>query len=580
MKKLVLSLIFLASATLAFADIVSLEDARRQAEKFFSSSDARYVWNGTNPKLRQGLQNPAMYVFNGPDEWVIIAGDDCAVPVLMHGKGQIDVNRIPTNMQGLLNSISLNILDARRKGYVAPKEVAALWNPVQTKASENSNAAETVLLKTANWDQWYPYYEHTPVYEDKHCVTGCVATAMAILIRYNQWPKVGTGTIPSYISDNGDQKFTVPAIVNEGYEFDYSKMPLEDYYESGQKWTAEEIEAVSQLMARCGAMVEMEYSTDGSSAYSHVIPDALANYMGYKNTAQDLLRLNFDNAAWFQLLKREIDYNHPLIYGGQDNGGEGGHQFICDGYNSNNEIHINWGWGGYCNAWYAVNYLGGNTGYVFSSYDSAILGLVPNSTPDVVNPLLVQFSSTTLVSGEVKPGKDFSVAFKEIVNWTSGPFKGDVQPALVSMDGTVKEFISTPYSLSLKMNYYTSHTFECKINGPVALGDRIALYYREAGDEWVPVDIHDANCGPMGAFDIPFIDVDSEVPAGYVFYPRIVFGHYTRPGSIDDITFTVNGKALTDNSVTFSKAGTYSIKAALKNSDGSTETLVKVVTVK
>lgn len=568
-------MIFLGFGVLASADVVSLQDARKFANGYFSSSQVDYVWNGKDPNIKEGPESPAFYVFNGPDGWVIIAGDDCATPVIMHGEGVFDLNEIPDNMRGLLEDVSYNINEARKKDYQAPREVAQQWNATATKASTSSNAQKVVLLTTANWNQRAPFYNHTPLYNGEHCLTGCVATAMSIVIRYNQWPEKGKGTIPSYTKTYHDQTTTVKSIDNEGYVFDYSKMPLTN----GSGWTDEQKEAVSQLMARCGAMVKMGYSTKASGAYSSSIAPALKEYMGYASTADEIARSNYDNAGWFQMLKREIDYNHPIIYGGTDALGGGGHQFVCDGYSSNNEIHINWGWGGNYNAWYAVNYLGGNTGYVFSKNDSAIIGLVPDrSTATENDPVLLLRGITEITSGTIKPGADFKLKFNTITNWGTATFTGKLRVALVNMDGAIKEFINSAYTANLSINKSLTVTFTCKINGSIALGDRIALYYNIIGDKWAPVDVAKAVYGPIGVYDLPFIDVPSQVKTGYIFYPKLVFG-FKRPSDVADITWTADGQSLSDGAVTFSTAGSYKLKAVLKNSDGSTDTLEKTINV-
>ena len=576
MKKILLSMIFLGFGVLASADVVSLQDAQKFANGYFSSSQVDFVWNGKDPNIKEGPESPAFYVFNGPDGWVIVAGDDCATPVIMHGEGVFDLNEIPDNMRGLLEDVSYNINEARKKNYQAPREVAQQWNATGTKASTNSNAEKVVLLQTAKWNQTSPFYNHTPTYNGKHCYTGCVATAMAIVIRYNQWPEKGKGTIPGYTKTYHEQTTTVETFDNEGYVFDYTKMPETN----GSGWSNEQKEAVSQLMARCGAMVNMGYSTEGSGAYSANIAPALKKYMSYASTADEIYRSNYDNAGWFQMLKREIDYNHPIIYGGSDTGGSGGHQFVCDGYSSNNEIHINWGWGGSSEAWYAVNYLGGNTGYVFSKSDAAIVGLVPDRGTSTENdPLLIQRGITELTSGTIKPGADFKLKFNTIANWGAVAFTGKLNVALVNMDGAVKEFISSAYTADLDEGYaYPSKTFTCKINGSIAVGDRIALYYKISGDKWAPVDVVNALYGPIGVYDLPFIDVPSQVKKGYIFYPKLVFG-FKRPSDIADITWTADGKSLSDGAVTFSTTGNHKLKAVLKNSDGSTDTLEKTVKV-
>lgn len=593
MRKIITIVSVLCAGLVASANPVTKDAAQAIAQKYFSESSVNFVWDGGAAATKAGDEIPPFYVFSGSDgSWVMIAGDDCAVPVLAHGDGAFDVNNIPDNMAFWLKGIRSNINTARSEGIEASSEVKAKW---QALPRTPRKASSQTLLTTAAWSQETPYNNACPTYNSKKCVTGCVATAMSIVLRYNQWPEYGTGTIPAYTTDSNG--ISVAAKNIDGYEYDWSSMPLTNG--SSVSWTSAQKTAVSDLMAHCGAMVRMDYDPDGSGAMSCDIVEALATHMSYSPSAVELYRCNYSNDEWLDMIRAEIDSNHPIIYGGSDTGGNGGHQFVCDGYNSFNEIHINWGWGGAFNAWYAVCYLGDTKSSgvdgVFSDWDSAIFGLRPAGTgsEDFTQELFLcadtDIAGIELASGTIAKGESFYLDAGYILNNDFyKAYDGAVKFVLVDKSGAVKQSISSEEAISIdpidEEGYYDGlaiEDVECLISVDIALGDCIKLYYSTGDGSWKPVGYDQMmieedipTVGALGAYDITMINVSQTLYDCQLYYPSLTFGHKA-PASV---TWYFDGSKVTKEYIKLT-AGQHTLEADVIYSDSSTETIKKTLIV-
>ena len=281
--------------------------------------------------------------------FVIIAGEDRAPQVLGYSdKGRIDFNNLPAPLQDLLN------------GYQEEIEFLQTYTgndlvPVTT--TFNANRGVQPLIKT-NWGQEMPYYLQCPLENGEYCVVGCVATAMAQVMKYWQYP-----TSCSSISGYGGGWWggtSVPAL--PATSFNYSLM-LDSYchwdWDNSvlvqDTYTDEQAQEVAKLGRYCGQAVEMDYSPEGSGAYTSDQLAAMKSF-GYNQNAQYVQKSgwyssNYTTSQWEAMIRTELDAGRPVLYAANDPSA-GGHAFICDGYNSDNLYHFNFGWYGTCDGWY------------------------------------------------------------------------------------------------------------------------------------------------------------------------------------------------------------------------------------
>ena len=152
----------------------------------------------------------------------------------------------------------------------------------------------------------------------------------------------------------------------------------------GGNYTTEEANAVAELMHACGVAVDMEYSPSSSGAYSFKVGQALIDYFGYDENLGYVCRQYFTSEEWINMIKTELSERRPVLYNGASK--DVGHEFVFDGYDSQDMVHVNWGWGGLNNGYFEVVSLdpsspgiggGTNLGGGFIYQQGMLIGLQP-----------------------------------------------------------------------------------------------------------------------------------------------------------------------------------------------------------
>lgn len=312
-------------------------------------------------------QEASYYVFNSSvagGGFVIVAGDDRVPAVLGYSdSGALDMSDMPEAMQHLLESYAEQIA-ALDEGAVVAAHVSA--RPVAP------------LLK-CEWSQNKPYNTMLPVLSSgDNAHVGCVATAMAQVMYYWQWPNRSLRTIPAYVSKT--LSINMPAL--SPVSFNWSSM--KDTYRTDETQT-QAARAVAQLSLYCAQSVKMDFKDNSSSAFASDIPLAMYTYFDYSPRAKYLQRRYFTTQEWEQMVIDELVARRPVIYRGEK--ASGGHAFVCDGYEGNGMFHINWGWNGNSNGYFLLSVLnpdaqgtGGASGsYGYVSSQGMITGLEPHS---------------------------------------------------------------------------------------------------------------------------------------------------------------------------------------------------------
>ena len=372
--------ILVISATLfciatANAEPVGLEKARIVALNFLKSSEPSidHLTIQSLEDITSTTPFREFYVFTFNNGFILVSGDDCALPILGYSTSNTFVGKgIPEHVKSWLDSYEEQISDMKRNHILAGPEVLEAW--LQLSEGNNvphHNASAVSPLITTNWSQ-SPLYNLLCPYDNTYhsrAVTGCVATAMAQIMKYWEWPTTGTGSFSYTLSRYG----TLSSDFNTSY--DWSNMPTE----LNDSSSAIEINAIALLNYHCGVAVAMDYSTGGSGAYisggasHHSASHALTTYFKYHGTEKRQSYYSLEN--WKSLLKTELDNARPVLYGGT--GSSGGHAFVCDGYNTSDQFHFNWGWGGSYNGYYTIGSLNPSR-YTFNNNVETIMGIEPS----------------------------------------------------------------------------------------------------------------------------------------------------------------------------------------------------------
>lgn len=418
----------------------------------------------------------AYYVFNNDaGGFVIIAGDDAVAPVLGYtSTGSFDAENLPDGLKDLLKSYERQIA-ALGDNYVA--------NQTATRAAFTGEK----LLKTAEWDQNVPFNKYTP----SNYVTGCVATAGAIVMKHHGYPAKGTGS-HSY-TWNGK---TLTA--NFEHTYDWTSMPAK--YD-GTNDAA--FDGVARLMADLGVAVEMQYNKDGSGAYIGNLVTALQKYFGYSKLSHLMTIEDVGAEAWNGRLRDEIDANRPVLYAASDPTG-GGHAFVIDGY-KDESFSVNWGWGGYCDGFYQIGALnpesaGKPTGDKYNVGQSAVFGMEPSDGKEKISSLgfLTNVGGLKMLNmniTDVKKGQNGVIFCAPIGNTGDQPYTGEVAVALMNAKGEMREIVSSSSQTFNNLSsgsYYPSLSFSFVSTVDAEPGDYLAIVAKEEGSSEY-IELYDQN---------------------------------------------------------------------------------------
>ena len=412
-------------------------------------------------------RSDAYYVFNNDaGGFVIIAGDDAVTPVLGYtSTGSFDAENLPDGLKDLLKSYERQIA-ALGDNYVA--------NRTATRAAFTGEK----LLKTAEWNQYAPFNKYTP----NNYVTGCVATAGAIVMKHHGYPAKGTGS-HSY-TWNGKT-------LTANFEHDYDWASMSAKYD-GTNDAA--FDGVARLMADLGVAVEMQYAKNGSGAYIGDMISALQKYFGYSKLTYLASIDDMEAEAWNAKLRGEIDANRPILYSASD-ASAGGHSFIIDGY-KDESFSVNWGWGGYCNGFYQIGALnpesaGKPTGDKYNLGQTAVIGLQPSDGTEKVSTMgflkfAGQLQALNMNVTDVKKGQRGAIFSVPLGNTGDHSFTGEVVVALMNAKGEMREIVtSKPFKLTdFAPGYYNSSlSFSIESKVDAEPGDYLAIMAKEDGSE-------------------------------------------------------------------------------------------------
>ena len=387
MKRSVLFLVSLLVVTTMVAAPVSQQRAMQVAQQFIPVPDAQAQAPGmraeeqptsivyTHPMPQSG--RPAFYVVNVGGSFVIVSADDVAHQVLGYnlGKNWPVSGQLPPQVKGFFDDLAAQMEAAIEAN---PNHASdAEWSqpqsaPRRRMMSEMPDSVGPLLTTTWDQGQYYnalcPEDQNSPY--DGHCPAGCVATAMAQIINYWGYPIHGRG-IHSYDTNYGSL-----TVNYDSAHYDFAHMPVQLTNTS----TPQEIQAVATLMRDCGVAANMGYGSGSSTAFDVDARAGLINFFRYSSNLNFAEKAFFTESEWGAMLKADISANRPILYSGH---GTGDHTFVCDGYKQDGYYHLNFGWGGLCDAWYQLSVVNPAQND-FSSSQTALLGIFPDSTANVI----------------------------------------------------------------------------------------------------------------------------------------------------------------------------------------------------
>lgn len=356
------------------------------------------VLHSGNPELTATVGN--LYVFTGSTGYMILPAEDFSPALLGYSEsGEFDIAGNPALAEWLdFYNREIEYMKTRADGSSEKARVKRTEKSVEPR----SGRMEIAPLLQTEWNQEYPYNELCPKVDGRETVTGCVATAMAQVMKFYNYPPKGKGS-HSYFWRPGEEELT----------FDYDSVPfrwdlMEDRYDSQS--SAESRCAVAELMLGCGVSVDMHYEPGGSGAATTAMGESLIDIFGYSSALWMPNRTFYGYDEWEGMIYDDLAKGLPVLYSGA--GTAGGHQFVCDGYRADGYFHFNWGWGGLSNGYFLLTALnpddlgvGGGAGG-FNTSQIATLGVRPATEDD--KPVYVIYNTTAFRSAveKVKEGED------------------------------------------------------------------------------------------------------------------------------------------------------------------------------
>jgi hypothetical protein len=449
MKHFYLVLISLAFTLHSFAGGVTKQQALQKAQQFMPGKQFKQ----NNTSRAASTANNAYYVFNAEDNegFVIVAGDDRLPEILGYSeKGNVDIRHLPCNFQMLLNA------------YAQVVDSLDYYNVTKTRARSGATNRVNIdpLIKT-QWGQGEPYNKYCPEVDGKRCLTGCVATAMAQIINYKQWPKSQTAAVEAYTAENG---LSVPAL--EPTSFDWSNMTDDD---------------VARLMRYCGQAVKMEYSPYASGVYE-IEGNPFRDVFGY---GQRVTGINGYVFADFMedIVYQELAENRPVYYTGASS--KDSHAFVVDGY-KDGMFHINWGWNGNSDGYFQLTAASEDLmPYPISYWTQPIIGIdAPAASADQAEVIV---SNEMFGGGRVTYRNNASEDFLFPIypsTWLLSDY--NIENTYIGFglykDGQLQKVLSSMKATS-QMSYYGDYCYFTK-DIPIGVYSLYLIYRHNETEEW------------------------------------------------------------------------------------------------
>jgi photosystem II stability/assembly factor-like uncharacterized protein len=407
MKNLLLQIIILLVLMFqtggVWAKHVPQSEAQQVAVAFFRLNNNSGI---VDPKVQTVSvysrdDTPTLYIFRFiSGGFVLVAADDASVPVL----GYSFENNMPEPISDPAVADWVENYSREIRHIIICKlsnaETLKKWDAIRN-GQRFSPSREVLPLVTTVWGQHCYYNEQCPADPAGPCGhvwTGCVATSMAQIMEYHNFPPQGVG----------QHTYTCPNYGQQAADFENTYY---DWASMADSLTGSN-PAVATLMYHAGIAVDMEYGHAGSGADATIVPWVLENYFNYSPGMEKIYLQDYPDQEEFKnLLREDLDAGLPVLYDGFDIVPWGiGHQLICDGYRmSDSTFHFNWGMGGLYNGYFLIGHLNAAI-YNFDYHNSALIHIKPNN-PDLIvritnpdNKTIVNPGSTIEIKAKVVRG--------------------------------------------------------------------------------------------------------------------------------------------------------------------------------
>lgn len=353
-KTTTLSILILFFAITAFAGPVDPEKALETANNFWESAPGAskaplhlYVGEGVSKApSRDGVSDTdsPYYLFSTDNAagFVIVSGEECLPSIVGYSTNGY-VGEMPPALVDCLAGYSNYVEDIR----------AGIVEPVNTAVAAAGTRIEPML--ETSWNQSAPYNNYCPTVSGQKTPTGCTATAMAQVMKFHEWPEKPKRAITW--NNNITGKTESIDITKNVYKWDKMLAHYRDGY------TAEQADAVAQLMVDVGKAIGSNYSPGGTGSNYVLAARGLVDVFDYSPQIKVVKRNECTYDEFISVIRENLEARQPLVHTGQGQSFAAGHAFVCDGIDENNYVHIDWGWDGAYNGFFDIGSMApGGTG--------------------------------------------------------------------------------------------------------------------------------------------------------------------------------------------------------------------------
>jgi len=380
-KRSILFICFSLLVASVYAGPVGKEKALSVAKNFLSrelkANSAKYLTTYEAIMNDANKSQCLMHVFKGDNSYIVVSADDRVYPVLAYSSESTFPSKGTVQpFDWWMDNLSRGITAQSRLKSSVDEEVVAAWelyssNDKSALGLKSTNAVSPLLHSLWNQDDGYNYYCPASVTgPDGKCYAGCVATAMAQVMKFYEYPQQGQGAFsyehPAFgtLSANfGNTTYDWANMVN-----DLSQVIISDTVPRN---------AVAKLIYHCGVSVNMNYLPSGSGSQTDYVPSALYNYFKYRRYVTTANKANYSSDEWRNLLMENLDMGYPMVYRGNPESGGVGHAWVCDGYANPYFFHFNFGWSGQSNGNFYLNDIN-PPGNSFTGNQGVVCNIVPD----------------------------------------------------------------------------------------------------------------------------------------------------------------------------------------------------------
>ena len=376
MKKLSLFGFLLILVCQLFAQRVSENQATQVCQRFLMDKNRAAL--AENVKLAdvyaQENGETALYRFQLPETGFVLVSASRTTPPILAYSFDSDFEMIPP-VETFFYLYKNEIACAEKEHWDARPKAAAAWERYLAEEfdSKGYRSNEVGPLLTTLWNQnkyyntYCPWDVNSGPYYDYRVPNGCVALACAQIMNYHRYPDHGVGS-STYIPQ-GYPRQTVN-FSQHIYHYDAMCNQPQSY--------ANEI---AKLAYHFGVAIQMGYTPDGSGANTDKAKEKLVSIFKYdQNIASYYRSVYLDTlvSEYIQILKNEVDHHRVVYYSGCSQDFANCHAYVLDGYDENDLFHLNYGWGGASNAFYAIdNFVGGAMHFDYGS--EALINIYPSA---------------------------------------------------------------------------------------------------------------------------------------------------------------------------------------------------------